>query len=186
MLGQLCRLPSDVLAKQVFVNRLTRFLLLYSQFQGFIPGIHAIAKKFCLEAYLKHYCTTNCCTKQTWKCTLKRAIYGRLATRYTREPQKQLTENDPRGRIVSRPFSSTCNRCDLTQNIDYFVLVCEDQWKQLWRTVIDKGGIDLLCELKRLWNEDQCARLLGLTTKSVNNQLCFHDITIALGRLLNN
>jgi len=114
MLGQLCRLPSDVLAKQVFVNRLTRFLLLYSQFQGFIPGIHAIAKKFCLEAYLKHYCTTNCCTKQTWKCTLKRAIYGRLATRYTREPQKQLTENDPRGRILSRPFSSTCNRCDLT------------------------------------------------------------------------
>jgi len=49
--------------------------------------------------------------------------------------------------------------------------MCEDQIKQLWRTVIDEGVIDLFCELKRLSIEDQCARLLGLTTKSVNDQL---------------
>ena len=42
MLGQLCRLPSDQLAKKVFVNRLIRFVNLARQFRGFIPDIYRI------------------------------------------------------------------------------------------------------------------------------------------------
>ena len=46
MLGQLSRLPSDSLAKQVFVNRLTRCFMLDRQLKGFIPDIYSIVRKW--------------------------------------------------------------------------------------------------------------------------------------------
>jgi len=56
MLGLLCRLPSDSLAKQVFVNRLTRFFMLDRQFKGFIPDIYSKVRKYGLEEYLDYIC----------------------------------------------------------------------------------------------------------------------------------
>ena len=40
--GQLCRLPAHYLAKQIFVNRLVRFVSGDRQCQGFIPGIYRL------------------------------------------------------------------------------------------------------------------------------------------------
>ena len=96
MLGQKCRLPSDVLAKQAFVNRLTRFLLLDRQFQCSMfrtrLDIYAIAKKYCIETYVEHYCTSsfrhningNICLSGLYM-TLRKVIHSKASNKVNRE-----------------------------------------------------------------------------------------------------
>ena len=95
MLGQLWSLPSDALAKQVFVNRLTRFFMPDRQFKGFIPDICSIVRKYGLEEYWDYYRFTSCFpSKQKWKCTLKRAIYDRWQNDTLEILKEKLTENN--------------------------------------------------------------------------------------------
>jgi len=75
MLWQLCRLPSDQLAKKVFVNRLIRFVNLDRQFRGFIPDIYRILQKYGLLDYLNRFLTTGCFVSKTeWKRVLRQCI----------------------------------------------------------------------------------------------------------------
>ena len=51
-LGQLCRLPTKFLSKQIFVNRLFAYENNMYQMKGFIPDIHIICKKYSILYYL--------------------------------------------------------------------------------------------------------------------------------------
>jgi len=56
MFGQLCRLKCSYLAKNVFVNRLTRFMNFDKKLRGFIPDTYRLLQKYgivqCLDLYL--------------------------------------------------------------------------------------------------------------------------------------
>ena len=74
--AQLCRLPCRYVAKQIFVNRLIRYLSNDRQTQGFISDIYRLLCKYHLLAYLDSYVETSYFpSKYTWKQILKRNIY---------------------------------------------------------------------------------------------------------------
>ena len=74
--SQLCRLPCKYIAKQIFVNRLLRYVNNDKQTQGFIPDIYRIIVKYNLQNVLKTYMHTSCFpTKYEWKRILKHKIY---------------------------------------------------------------------------------------------------------------
>ena len=74
--SQLCRLPCKYIAKQIFVNRLLRYVNNDKQTQGFIPDIYRIIVKYNLQNVLQTYMHTSCFpTKYEWKRILKHKIY---------------------------------------------------------------------------------------------------------------
>ena len=75
--GQLCRLPNRYVSKQIFVNRLIKYLHDDKQTIGFIPDIHRIIMKYNLFYVLD--CFVNRAifpSKYRWKCILKQNVYS--------------------------------------------------------------------------------------------------------------
>ena len=73
LLGQLCRLPCNYLAKTIFVHRLTRYLSgSERQSCGFIPDIFNILSKYELLQYINYFTeTSHFPSKYVWKQSLK-------------------------------------------------------------------------------------------------------------------
>lgn len=89
-LGQLCRLSNLYLAKQVFNNRLVRFINYDNQYNGFVPDIYRILQKYNLCYVLLSYIDSGLFpSKSIWKAMIrqhviqpdKTARYGLLANR---------------------------------------------------------------------------------------------------------
>lgn len=73
MLGQLCRLPCEYMAKQLFVNRLISYH--GSGQHGFIPDIYQILAKYNLRPTFDEYVTNgNFPSKQSWKRLVKQSV----------------------------------------------------------------------------------------------------------------
>ncbi|KAH3693536.1 uncharacterized protein LOC127862565 [Dreissena polymorpha] len=73
--GQLCRLPNQYLAKQVFINRLVRYLNNDKQTKGFVPEIYRLLYKYQLQSCLDGYLQSGLFpSKQAWKQMLQRSV----------------------------------------------------------------------------------------------------------------
>ena len=73
--GQLCRLPAHYLAKQLFVNRLLRFVSGDRQCQGFIPDIYRLLTKYNMHDILSVFIqTANFPSKNMWATFVGKCI----------------------------------------------------------------------------------------------------------------
>jgi len=82
MFGQLCRLDTSYLAKQIFVHRLVRFVNLDRQSREFTPDMFRLLQKYELVQYLEVFCTTGVFpSKFSWKRTLKSMIVHKLRSK---------------------------------------------------------------------------------------------------------
>jgi hypothetical protein len=88
-LGQLCRLSNNYVAKDIFNNRLVRFLQFKTPFRGILPDIYRLLQKYQLCDVLHTYTDTGSFpSKIAWKRTLTKHIidteklnrYNRLMT----------------------------------------------------------------------------------------------------------
>ena len=74
-LGQLCRLSNKYLAKNVFNNRLIRFMKFDYCFMGFMPDIYRILQKYHLLEVLHVYLISGTFpSKHVWKRTLVQCV----------------------------------------------------------------------------------------------------------------
>ena len=75
LLGQLCRLSTDFLAKDIFNNRLIRFIGDSHNKLGFFPDLLRILQKYDLVYYLNNYVTYGIFpTKYHWKTVIRDSI----------------------------------------------------------------------------------------------------------------
>ena len=76
--SQLCRLPCKHIAKQIFVNRLLRYLNNDNQTRGFIPDLYRLLIKYDLLHYLEGFISYSTFpSKFTWKRILKSKVLER-------------------------------------------------------------------------------------------------------------
>jgi hypothetical protein len=130
-LGQLCRLPCQYLAKQVFITRLIKYLNFDNQSRGFIPDVYRLLQKYNLESVLYSYLESGVFpSKYAWKVTLRSAITN-TAT-YTRVNRLILSRRELCGIIqyslpatlwyVSRNNPKTAYMCSfLMESIGSFM-----------------------------------------------------------------
>jgi hypothetical protein len=75
LFGQLCRLPSKYLAKQIFVNRLIRYVSVDRQKHGFIPDIYRLLQKYDLLYVIYTFIDTGVFpSKLKWKKILQMKV----------------------------------------------------------------------------------------------------------------
>lgn len=77
--GQLCRLDPKYLIKEIFNNRLIRFLNVDKQTLGFIPDVYTLIVKYNLMDYLWSYIDNGIFpSKNQWKVILQRHIVQQI------------------------------------------------------------------------------------------------------------
>ena len=75
LLGQLCHLSSDFLSKDIFNNRLIRFIDNPHNKYGFFPDLYRILQKYDLVNFLSNYVTYGIFpTKYHWKTVIRDSI----------------------------------------------------------------------------------------------------------------
>ena len=89
--GQLCRLDVKFLAKQIFIDRLVRYIDSPYRKKGFIPDIYRILYKYGLLHYLERLMETGCFPpKAQWKNVLKLSI----SSHETHNRQRKLSDDE--------------------------------------------------------------------------------------------
>ncbi|KAH3834591.1 hypothetical protein DPMN_107921 [Dreissena polymorpha] len=74
-LGQLCRLSPKYLVKDVFHNRLLRYMNLENQSVGFMADVYRLLGKYGLLQFLNEYIETGLFpTKFTWKMIIDKTV----------------------------------------------------------------------------------------------------------------
>ena len=80
LFGQLCKLPSKYLAKQIFVNRLIRFVNIDRQKQGFIPDMYRILQYYDLLHVFYTFIESGIFpSKSKWKKILQTKVMNESA-----------------------------------------------------------------------------------------------------------
>ena len=88
LFGQICRLNPNYLAKDVFNNRLVRYVNIDRQCIGFIPDVYKLLQKYDLLAYLQAYLEDGQFPpRRQWKSIVGRSVERRARDDLTRRLQ---------------------------------------------------------------------------------------------------
>lgn len=183
LFGQLCKLPSKYLAKQIFVNRLIRFVNIDRQKQGFIPDIYRI-----LQYYdLLHVFYTF----------IESGIFPSKPCRIS--PLWTIIRENPRLKDIAEILAKTighgmcssyvrrCSACNLlTINMTEHLL-CFCHQKEIERRALWKTFIEHFQQYRTLIGYDcsnQCRTLLNFACEISENSFVNFHITIAVAKLL--
>jgi len=164
LLGQLCRLNPQYLAKDLFNNRLVRFLDIDRQCFGFIPDVYTILQRYNLTNYLHSYVEHGTFpSKGQWKQIIERNI----VTRINKDMVKRLKARDPWG-VTAHVIE--------TNGYSPLWLIAKDNKKLLALCKTLMNGIGLLISNQFM----QICKLCNLRTGSlIIHKLCYCTATEA-------
>ncbi|KAH3784863.1 hypothetical protein DPMN_162935 [Dreissena polymorpha] len=208
-IGQLCILSPKYLVKDVFHNRLLRYMNLENQRVGFMADVYRLLGKYGLLQFLNEYIETGLFpTKFTWKMIIDTTVNLQakldVAQRHLRSDQYNLLENvikpdngsplwdiaraNP-NLLTACPFSQKCSLCNLildniTVHLMCFCTTNDAQRNRLWERVFNRIGIFRFTEFMSMSALGQTVSLLKLSSENENGRFSNFSITMAAVQLL--